>query len=174
MYFFRCCNQKYPCRKNGPSACKTVEVPPQPNPSVLLKSVSAGGIIITGFAGTENEYDLIAMSLDIPPQNNTAVALNFACNLSLLSSVADIRFQLVKSGTNQMIPLASPAIYRRTLEFSGSDTIFFTVCDSIPVQQDSWHYMIKMYITGRVPAEGMVAVTNPVLTAVFYEETVVA
>lgn len=169
MFFFRCCNQNIQCRQNRPPACKTAEVLPKPEPSVLFKSVSAGGVIITGFAGAEKAYDLIQLNLEIPPQKQISAALNFACNLTLINAMVDIRFQMVKSGVNLLFPLASPVIYRRTAGFTGADTICFNVCDTVPARSCSCNYLMKMYIKGNIPTEGMLAVTNPVLTAVFYE-----
>lgn len=173
MYFFRCCNQNYPCRQNRPSVCKTAQARPElkkePEPAMVFRTVSAGGITLTGFADTEHEYDLILLSPDISSQKHRTIVLSFACNVTLLHAVADIHFQLLKSVGNGMYPLSSSAVYRHTLEFSGSDAISFTVYDAAPAQQDLQHYLIRMTISGRVPVEGMAAVTNPVLTAVLYQ-----
>lgn len=166
MYFFRCYNHNSHYRENRPSACKTAEVVPKPDFMDLFKTVSAGGVTLTSFAGTEKEYDYMLLYLECPPHKRTDLTLNFSCNLSIIRSVVDIQFQLVKTRGGRTVPLAAPVIYRHILEFTGSDAISFSVCDPDPEEKYSCTYFIRMHMTGTVPANGMVAVTNTVLTAI--------
>lgn len=165
MYFYKCCNRGCQCRTNRPSACKAEEVIPKPEPCTVFKTVSAGGVTLSDFAGTEKEYDLLYLDLDLSKRKKTTVELKFSCNLILVQARVDIRFQILKSGVSPPVPVASPAVYRHTLEFSGSDSIFFTVHDPAPLQNGFHSYLVKMYIMGYVPDDGLVAVTNPVLIA---------
>lgn len=166
MYFCRYNNRDYQYRRNKPSACIPDEKKvTRPEPVELFKTVSAGGINLSGMAGTEKEYDLIFLHLDVSKKKPATVVLDFSCNITFLNAKADIRIQLVKSGVSQPVPVASPAVYRQTLEFSGSDSIFFTVHDPLSAQNASCSYLIKMYVTGSIPENGMIILTNPVLTA---------
>lgn len=168
MYLFRCCNPNPRYRENRPSACKAADTVKQPEPRRQLYTATGGGVTITSFAGTEKEYDVILLNLELPLHKRTApLTLNFACNLSSIHLVADIQFQLIKARAGLTVPLAAPVNYRRVLEFTGSDAISFSVCDPVLESECRCCYLIKMHMTGTVPANGMVAVTNPVLTAIY-------
>lgn len=165
MYFGRRCNQDWQNRINRPSVCRNEEVISDPEIPVVFKTACAGGITFFGSAGTEKEYDLIFLRLACSLQGSVPVAVHFSCNLTLVHSKADVRIQLVKLGGNIPVPIGSPAVYRRVSEFTGADTIFFTIHDPDPAQNELYGYLIKLYITGSVSENGMVIVTNPVLTA---------
>lgn len=168
MYLFRCCNPNPRYRENRPSACKVVEAVKRPDPKNLFYTASGGGVTVTSFAGADKEYDFILLNLEIPSQKRpAALTLHFACNLSCIRSAVDVQFQLIKARTGLIVPLAAPAIYRHSLEFSGSDAISFFACGPVPEPECHCCYLIRMSMTGTVPADGMIAVTNPVLTAIY-------
>lgn len=165
MYFCRCYNRDYQYRKNSPSACKPEETIPRQEPTEFFKTASAGGINLPGTAGAQKEYDLVALHVDFISKKSTTIVLDFACNITFINAKADINIQLVKLGAGQPVPVASPAVYRRTLDFSGSDTIFFSVHDTLPAQNTSCSYLVKMSVTGNTPENSMIIVTDPVITA---------
>lgn len=165
MYFCRCYNRDYQYRKNSPSACRPEETIPRQEPTEFFKTASAGGISLSGTAGIQKDYDLVALHLDFSPKKSTNVVLDFACNITFINAKADINIQLVKLGEGQPVPVASPAVYRRTLDFSGSDTICFSVHDTLPAQKTSCCYLIKMSVAGNTSENSMIIVTDPVITA---------
>lgn len=168
MYFYRCYNRDCQYRRNRPTACKTEQIIPKQEHFVSFKTASAGGITVTGIAGTEKEYDLIGLTVDSCKRKNAAITLSFACNITLIDAKLDLGLQLVKSGESQPVPVASPAVYRRISEFSGSDAISFTIHDPAPVQNGSCTYLVKMYVTFAMQENGLAIVTNPVLTALIF------
>lgn len=166
MYPCRCYNQNYQRRQNKPKACRPEETITRPESFLLFKTVSAGGINLSSTAGAEREYDLIYLRLDLALKKPMTTILSFACNITFLNAKADLNIQLVKSGVCQPVPVAAPAVYRRTQTFSGSDTIYFTVLDPLSCQTTSCCYLIKMRVTADTSENSMILVTDPVLTAI--------
>lgn len=165
MYPCWCNNRNYQSRQYKPKACRSNETITQHESFRLFKTASAGGINLTGTAGADKEYDLIYLNLDFSPKKPMTMILSFACNITFLNANADLNIQLVKPGVCQLVPVAAPAVYRRTQAFSGSDTVYFTVLDTLPSQAASCCYLIKLHAAVEASENGMIIVTDPMLTA---------